>query len=210
MVRRLRRGDPAIAADWIARALRGMKRPLFREMKNVLLAEGEEWKKTVQDRLTGGPLFSRSNKLRRSIRYEVRGRKLGDLTLRKYVDPRVKHYSATHEEGRPNILGNEWLTIPVNQALTAKGVPRKKRAMDWGKDFLEFRRRGSDFGNPDPEILWLVPKGEPLKDAYYILKRSVSVDDPAKRLHMEKTHQRQNRDRIQRLGIAARRALSVQ
>lgn len=189
--------------------------PLFRLTRDVMEAEGENWKQRVQARFSpysGGrylvDLQTRSGSLRDSISYSVKGASLGSLTLTKFSENR---HAALHEYGTagkstsknalPTIVPkrSQWLTIPVGDALGANGVPINASARDWPDlRFVPHATRD--------DTAFLVPRdAETLAEALYILKKSVDVPP---RLGMHAVDRLMQKSRRRGFARAMKRALS--
>ena len=121
----------------------------------------------VTDRLSGRHgrfgLNRRRGRLARSFTYEVNE---NALTVRMGW-PRApgSKTARPHEFGATIRAKGNWLTVPLRDASTAEGVPRRARAGDWAKTFV-IKVRGK---------LFIVQRRGKRLAFLYILKKSVRI-----------------------------------
>lgn len=116
------RVDAAKAAAAVARA----PTQVLRRLRRAMYVDGQEWRTAMLDRVSGNPLARRTGGLARSIESAVEGEGW-DTQLRNRISGRPD--AIAHEEGRTIVPRNARnLTIPLDDNLTAAGVPIFPRA----------------------------------------------------------------------------------
>lgn len=190
----------------LQRAIDRVPGKVTKNIRKAFLQHGEVFRSAmVRKRFTGGRnrLKTRTGKLQRSVRSNVRGRKLDDLRLLVSVGGGVASKYAGIQEFGGTVHGNPWLTIPLSDNLTAAGVPRFKSAAALrgsGKTFLAKMPSGKlligqRFGRGGKSVRWL-----------WVLKRFV-VLKPRLGFFKMWSSRAMRADRNARINKAVRKAL---
>lgn len=151
----------------LSKALRQAPGAIARRLAPAFRLSGEEFKGKMRLRFTGRPgLFTRTGFLHASIGYEVSGDgNLDALTLRAF-SAGTKYARLQEKGGTIRPVKAKYLTIPIEDNLTAAGVPRYPSAaalMAQGDTFVFKAKTGGLYivrrGNSgELEFLWKLVK----------------------------------------------------
>lgn len=148
-------------------------------IKNAMLEATNLVERKLKLNLGGQILKVRTGKLRQSIGSRVVFNEQGIAGI---VGSGVRTgkrmiYANIHETGgtiRPK--RKKWLTVPLANALTPSGAPKRPSARDWNNTFILRTKSG--------QLLIVRKDGKKRITPLYVLKKSVSI---AKRRYMSRT-----------------------
>lgn len=211
--------DPEDLGPLLREALARKLQAVYGEVRKAFARDGLRWKGEMVRR-TRGPLVlgsaksasanlaRRSADLLKSLNFDVTGDSFDDLESRKFT---TSPYGRVHELGTvskggvlPDIVPvrRQWLAIPTEKAMTSSGVPLRPGPRSWGD--LRVVRVGMLSTRRD--VAYLVPKGMPLSEALYILRKKVAIPP---RLGMRDTHEQQQAARAKDILEAVRKGLAA-
>jgi len=189
----------------IREALNAKRRAIVQGTRDWMERDGFRWDKTMRTQQFSGALRRRGRKgpkeklssrsgeagLKGSIGFDIRGKTLNKMVLRKYT---TSPYGRIHELGGEIRAKNKLLTIPLPDAMDPSGKPKETSARKW-KDTFFWQADGSGGIN---NKLFLVQEDD-ANDRFiflYMLVRRVKIPP---RLGMQEVHIQQTRERVEDL-----------